>query len=68
MVRHESGCYSTVRGGFGQELRQISPSVNLDFFFRNVRTYDVSDTGIWKIKRICAYDRDFRAAAGVLVR
>ena len=31
--------------------------------FRNVRTYDVSDTGIWKIERICAYDRDFRVVA-----
>ena len=34
--------YSTVRGGFGQELRQISPSVNFDFSGMYVRTMSLT--------------------------
>ena len=37
-----------VRGGFGQELRQICTPVSFEFTVETY-TYDVSDTGISKI-------------------
>ena len=48
-----------VRGGFGQELRQICTSVSFELTGKRTRTKSPIP-GFRRFKRICAYDGDFR--------